>query len=314
MIKTPSKIIIILALLTFYGTTEAASKIGLEKKIDSLFVIASSGELRYRDLTEPAIDSIAALGVTAVPWLVEKFSTKSARERWTVIWVLQRIGSEAVPYLVSSLNRSEDLIVGRICWALGDIKDSSAVPPLMNVCGHSDWSVRDQAVEALGKIGDTRANEIVMQALTDTLGQVRKAAVVSCGQLAINEAIPNLINCFADNFYGARLEAVNSLLKLDTQKVISSVADSINSQRVIVGNLCCDVLREIKTDPAIEILSYQAFNSPIAGRQAHAAMAIINADPEDLCGLHNKLLEINSDRFTRLKIESALKAIKKSDE
>ena len=314
MINFTIKLYIVLALTACFVTSEAAARSGLEKKIDSLFVIASSGELRYSDLTEPAMDSIAALGAPAVPWLVEKLSTKSARERLTVIWILQRIGGEAVPYLVSSLNRSEELIVGRICWALGDIKDSTSVQPLINVSGHSDWSVRDQAVEALGKIGDTRANEIVMQSLADTLGQVRKAAVVSCGQLAINEAIPDLINCFADDFYGARLEAVNSLLKLDTQKVISFVADSINSQRIMVGNLCCDVLREIKTDHAIEILSYQAFNSPIAGTRAHAAAAIINADPEDLCGWHNKLLENNSDRFTLLKIQSALKTIKKSDE
>lgn len=314
MMKSTFKLYIVLTLITFLVTAEAVAQKGLGKKIDSLFVIASSGELRYRDLTEPAMDSIAALGAPAVPWLVAKFSTKSARKRWTVIWILQRIGSEAVPYLVTSLKRSESLIVSRVCWALGDIKDTSSVYPLINICNHSDWKVRDQAVGALGKIGDTRANEVIMQSLTDTLGQVRKAAVVSCGQLAMNKAISDLINCFNDDFYGARLEAVNSLLKLDTQNVITVVADSINSQREMVGNLCCTILGEIGTDDAIEILSYQALNSPIASRRAHAAVAIIKADPNDHCSLHDKFIENESDRFTLLKIKSALKCIKKSNE
>ncbi len=305
-------ILVILVLL--FTTGEVFAQSGLEKKIDSLFVIASSGELRYRDLTEPAMDSIAALGAPAVPWLVDKFDTKSARKRWTVIWILQRIGSEAVPFLVTSLNRSDELIVSRVCWALGDIKDTSSVYPLINICNHKDWKVRDQAIGALGKIGDTRANDIVMQTLSDTLGQVRKSAVVSCGQLAINEAIPDLINCFDDDFYGTRLEAVNSLLKLDTQSVIFSVADSINSERERVGNLCCALLGEIGSDDAIEILSYQALNSLSPNRRAHAALAIIKADPKDNCALQNQIVENESDRFALLKIQSAIKALKNSDE
>jgi len=308
------KLIILLFIVFVLIVGDVSAQAGLEEKIESLFVIASSGELRYRDLNEPAMDSIAALGASAVPWLVDKFNTKSARKRWTVIWILQRIGSEAVPYLVTSLNRTDDLIVSRVCWALGDIKDTSSVYPLINVCNHRDWHVRDQAIGALGKIGDTRANEIVMQSLSDSLGQVRKAAVVSCGQLVISEAIPNLINCFDDDFYGARLEAVNSLLKLDTQSVITVVADSVSSQRERVGNICCNLLGEIGTDEAIEILSYQVLNSLLANRRAHAAVAIIKADPNDNCNLHDKIINNESDRFTLLKIQSAIKTINKSDE
>ena len=34
----------------------------LQKKIDSIFVIASSGELKYREMVEPAIDALAEMG------------------------------------------------------------------------------------------------------------------------------------------------------------------------------------------------------------------------------------------------------------
>ncbi|RME20715.1 MAG: hypothetical protein D6800_12870, partial [Candidatus Zixiibacteriota bacterium] len=99
----------------------------LKHKIDSLFIIASSGEVQYRDQNEPAMDAIAALGAPAVPYLIDKFTTKSARERWTVIWILQRIGSAAVPDLVKALGGDDPLVVRRIAWALGDIKDTASV-------------------------------------------------------------------------------------------------------------------------------------------------------------------------------------------
>ena len=73
----------------------AAADTELERKVDSLFVIASSGEVKYRDMVEPAKDSIAAIGADAVPILVDKFTTKSARERWTIIKILEKIGSPA---------------------------------------------------------------------------------------------------------------------------------------------------------------------------------------------------------------------------
>jgi len=286
----------------------------LQHKVDSLFVIASSGELRYRDMTQPAIDSIAALGVSAVPLLVDKFTTKSARERWTVIWILRKIGSDAVPYLVSSLNRSDGLVVQRICWALGDIKDTTAVIPLMSVLEHKRWQVREQAVGALGKIGDSRAADAVMRVLYDSVGQVRKAAVVACGALAVQESIVGLVHTLNDQFYGARLEVANSLLKLDTTMVMEVLVDSIKSEKQMIGNLICQLLGEYGTDEAIEILLNQVLNSPDATRRAHAAVALIKADPQDNCDYRTTILERETDRLTRLKIESTISDLQNESE
>ena len=40
-------------------------------------------------------------------------------------------------------------------------------------------------------------------------------------------------------------------------------------------------------------------------RRAHAASAIIKADPQDNCGYHQLLIDRETDRLNRLKIESA---------
>jgi len=280
----------------------------MNRKIDSLFVIASSGEVRFRDQNEPAMDSIAVFGADAVPHLIEKFTTKSARERWTVIWILQRIGSAAVPDLTAALTRSDGLVVQRVCWALGDIKDSTAVEPLISVCNHKRWQVRDQAVSALGKIGDTRAEAAVIEALVDSIGQVRKSAAVSAGKLTLSSSVERLVHLLGDEFYGARMSAVASLLNLDSAIVFQTVRDSIRSPNHFVGDLACQVLGQIGSDEAIQFL-FEQTSSDDADRRAHAATALIKADPLNNCGFQDQLLQREPDRFVRLKIQSEIDAV-----
>lgn len=276
----------------------------LQQKIDSLFIIASSGEVRHRDQNEPAMDSIAVLGAPAVPYLINKFTTRSARERWTIIWTLQRIGSPAVPDLVIALKGSNALVVKRVAWALGDIKDSSATVPLMEVANHPGWNVREQVVGALGKIGDGRADNVPLAAARDTIGQVRKAAAVACGRLGIQKSIPLLVHLMDDDFYGARMAAAHALLSLDTELVITTIVDSMVSVNRRVGHMGCRVLGELATPEAQTFLIEQAQSvDPL--RRAHAALALIRTDPEDNCGILDMFLAKETDRFTLLKIQSA---------
>jgi len=280
------------------------AKTALERKVDSLFIIASSSSIKYQDLVDPAKDSLAALGADAVPFLIEKFTTKSARERWAIIHVLQRIGSPAVPDLLTALKRADPLVVQRVCWALGDIKDTTATGGLLAVCGDSTWQVRDQAVGALGKIGDVRAVDAVMEALTDSIGQVRKSAAVSAGKLVIAASMEKLVHMLGDEFYGARLSALNSLLKLDTAAVVQTVADSLASANSLLGDLGCRLLGQLGTDRAVDLLRTQ-LSSTSPDRRAQAAVALVKADPYDNCGYLKTFLAQETDRLVLLKIESA---------
>lgn len=297
---------------TFILPDPARSQSALDKQIDSLFVIASSGEVKYRDLVDPAIEQIAALGPDAVPHLIGKLDTKSARERLTIINIFRKIGSPAVPDLLAALKLKDGLVVQRVCWALGDIKDSTAVKPLIAVCNHTNWQVRDQAIGALGKIGDNQADDAVMVAMTDSIGQVRKAASVSAGKLIIQEAAAELVSLLGDPFYGARMTALNSLLQLDTQLVVEIVTDSIHSDNKRVGNLCCQLLSKFATDPAIELLLNET-NSPEPLRRGQAGVGIIRADPLDNCDYRKKFVPQETDRLTLLKFESAISDAETTD-
>jgi len=296
---------LLVAILLSAGCEWANAQSAFEKKFDSLFVIAASGAIKYQDMTGPAMDSIAAMGVDVVPLLIDKFTTRSARERWTIIWIFQRIGSPAVPFLVRALQRDDDLVVPRVCWALGDIKDTAATLPLVEITRHHNWQARDEAVGALGKIGDRRASDAVMAGLSDSVGQVRKSAVVSCGQLGLQSAARPLVHALNDNFYGTRLTAVNSLLQLDTALVLEIVSDSLKSPSQWVGHLGCYILGEIGTDAALALLLEQTASAdPV--RRAWAAEAIIKADPLDNCSFRQKFVPQETDPLVRLRIQAAL--------
>lgn len=293
-------------LLCMVTSSEAYSAV--EQKFDSLFMIASSGSVQFREMVEPAKDSLAAMGVEVVPYLISKFTTKSARERWTVIHVLKRIGSPAVPLLVQALKRVDGLVVQRVCWALGDIADSSALDPLIEIRHHPRWQVRDQAIGALGKIGDHAAASVVVEALDDSIGQVRKAAAVSCGKLAANSGIEKLVHLLADDFYGARLSAEHSLLNLDTAEVVAALIDSISTSQPLIGSLSCRILGQYGTAECIAVLLTQA-QSPDPDRRAHAVLALTVAAGENGSQVGEFFAEREPDRLARLKMISATSSV-----
>ena len=296
------------AFITVMAASPADSAQTVRQKVDSLFVIASSGEIIYKDLVQPAIDSIAAIGVDAVPPLIDKLNTNSARERLTINNIFKKIGSPAVPLLIEALSLPEDIAVQRVCASLGDLKDSSAVVPLLGVCNHPSWQVREKAADALGKIGDSQAGPAVLAAMSDSIGQVRKAAVVAAGRLDLQDGIAQLVHALGDNFYGARMSAGEVLAAMDTAAVVAALADSIDSGNELVGDLACQVLGKLGTDLATDVLFAQS-HSADPDRRAHAAVALILGDPEDHCGYRQQILEQETDRLVKLKILSAITSV-----
>ena len=277
----------------------------LEEKLDSLFIIASSGYIRFQDQVEPAIDSIAAMGAQVTPLLVAKLDSKSAREKWTVNRIITKIGSPAVPHLVEALSLSDPLMVARVCTSLGDVGDSTAIDPLIGVGRHEKWQVRSAAVTALGKIEDTAANEAAMTALHDSVTIVRKSAVVACGRLGLQQAAPQLVHSLGDRFYGARLMAIEALLDLpDTAAVVALLEDSLASPNALLGHVACRLLGRYGTDDALQLL-FEQTGSADPARRAAAAEALLRADPEDLCGFQERVFERETDPHVLLKMQSA---------
>jgi len=284
---------ILILILAGPAVTEPPPENDLERRIDSLFIIASSGDIKYRDSVDQAIDSIAVIGAAAVPRLVEKYTTQSARERHTINNILKKIGSDAVPYLTKSLALSDPEQVSRICYSLGEIGDKYATKSILKVLHHDHWWVRSSCAGALGDICDTAAFDEVLSLFEDTVESVRKSAVVAVGKMEKEEAIPLLIHMLGDPYYGVRMTASEALEKFG-QEAVPYLADSLVSANYLAGNLGIVTLGRIGGDRAAEALAPQIKSSdPI--RRALAVEAILHSNSSLACSYVEELKETETD-------------------
>lgn len=243
--------LLLLTVLVSLGDMAAYAVPSDSARVDSLFIYASSGQVRFRDLVQPAKDSLIAMGEKAAPWLARKLDATDARERLTLADLFAGIGAVAVPFVTPYLDSTGEYFPKNAARCLGRIADSSATPALIRQLNHDDYSVRSEIATALGKIGDRHA----VQPLLDRLerepdSDVRKSAVVALGSIGDPEAADAIIGSFNDPFFGVRQTAIIAVGKLSpppTEKVAEAVHTNTGLARhvaiVALGHCADDLAR-----------------------------------------------------------------------
>jgi HEAT repeat protein len=193
---------------------ESGDEVQLKKKVDSLFVLSCGGLERYRDLQQPAESSLVEMSEKAVPYLLEKLTTQSAREKWTLIRVFGKIGEPAVIPVIGRLKSEEKDETKLAIRVLGEIKDNRAVKPLTGLLDREDYNIRSHVCESLGKIADTTAFDDVSLRMQDSVEVVRKSAAVALGRLKIVRAVPYLVRGLSDVHFSVRMSSANSLVEI----------------------------------------------------------------------------------------------------
>lgn len=221
--------------------------------MDDLFIKASSGTEKDRDLIEPAKNALIEMGADAVPYLVEKLDTQDAREILTLIDILSKIGEPAVLPLIECLKDESEDKVKTASRILGDIKDKKAVTPLLELLDNSDYNIRANACASLGKIGDTTVLDEIIFLLKDSVEVVRKSAAVSLGELNNPRAIDFLIKSFKDKHYSVRMTASISLIKLG-EPAVDPLLKVLNDPDENTRYLAIESLGKLKNKQAVPYL------------------------------------------------------------
>ncbi|MBD3169912.1 MAG: hypothetical protein GF307_10550 [candidate division Zixibacteria bacterium] len=178
-----------------------------ETELDSLWIRASSGGIRFRDEVQPAKDALVEHGEEAVDYLVDKMDTRGAREMHTLVDILGKIGSPAVDEVCGQLNSDDFYRVRLATRVLGRIGDSTAVDCLLPHAGSPEYNIRSGVASALGKIGHSSAVETLKELSRDEDYLVRKSAVVALGKMPFDKVKEQLILCLSDDYYGVRYSA-----------------------------------------------------------------------------------------------------------
>ncbi len=199
--------------------------------VERLFIQASSGEIKYRDVVQPSKDSIIALGAKALPVMCSKLTSRDARERWTISDIFRGLGKVATDSLISYLDSNNKWVLLNVGRCLEQIKDTSATLPCLPLLSHDYYPVRSQFAQAIGRAADPRATEDLIYLLKrDEVGDVRKSAAVALGRIADSQAIIPLVRALADPYFGVRKTASRALTQYDPvpMQAVVSYCDSLS--------------------------------------------------------------------------------------
>ena len=132
---------------------------------------------------------------------------------------------EAVPELISLLNKDSVEIAPFIIESLGKIGDNAAVKPLIAMLENDNPLIREKTIEALGKIGDKKA----VPALISVLEQKDKrtedevfTAIWALGNIGDKSAEPILNSLLGDNNKYVRYNVEQALKKIRDNSVKSA--------------------------------------------------------------------------------------------
>jgi len=170
--------------------------------------------LRHRDpgVAYEAVEALGEIGdpAAAGPLIEALTGDKYSGIRWKAAEALTQIGSEAVPYLINTLENPDEDVRWKAAIALGEIGDERAIDPLIRLLEDEDRFVRSRAAYSLGIIG-----EPVIQPLADVLSEknpdLRQGAVMALGRIQTDSATRILIKATTDSNEEVRQEAMNAL-------------------------------------------------------------------------------------------------------
>lgn len=207
----PSRILALLLLLF------SASVADTKSEVDRLFMQASSGEIKYRDLVKPSEDSLIAMGDSAAKYLAFKLKSTDARERLTLVEIYRGIGKAGTPYLLKALDTDNKDQLRATARCLADVKDPVAIPDLLRLAGNEDYTIRSEALTAIGRTGGgSRLAMDVAAFMSDSVPLVRKSCMVALGRIHSEQSLPDLVQALNDTYFGVRLTAYDALVKYDS--------------------------------------------------------------------------------------------------
>lgn len=184
----------------------------LGSDIETLFMQASASSQKFQYLVQPAQDRIEAMGDSAMPYLVEKLDTESAREQHALIAIIPEIGKLAVPYLEEILRDSIPDKISISLLLLGKIKEETSYEIIEKYALDPNPAYRVNAIKALGDLRNVQAIPIFISGLQDSIVSARRESAIALQKIHSEEAILPLIEATNDDFQEVRYSAEEALV------------------------------------------------------------------------------------------------------
>jgi len=277
------KIILLFMITVMMLAANATADQNIADKIDSIFVMASSLDIKYKDSVGPARESIAAMGTEAIPHLIEMLGTPHGRERAALEDIFKKIGEQAIPQLNEALLVTDSLRLSRVAKILYFFPDTSSVTNLLKITDNLYYSARYQTIRALGKIGDSSAIPAIRTAMMDDNELVRTIAAVSAGRMNDAGLFPDLVAAFDDEYYGVRMSAHEAIKAAECSVKVEFITTALSDASANARKHLLMVIAEDSCQYAMDIiLPFFHFTDPVIMSQA--LKAAYRLDPDYVLG------------------------------
>jgi HEAT repeat protein len=171
------------------------------------------------------------------------------------IMALKQYRERAVPTLTVLLSNSNSDIREFSVQVLGELEAINAVDPLIPLLNDSEYRVRRGTAYALGQIGSEKAVDPLINTLQgSTNGGMRYALYTALGQIGSDRAWAVLVPAAMDTIWFAQNAALRALHKIDRDRSMQYIMNSLKSPIVNVRRQAVMVLLEDPHPAAIDAL------------------------------------------------------------
>ncbi|MDD5771995.1 MAG: HEAT repeat domain-containing protein [bacterium] len=248
-------------LTTIEDINEASQKAKTGDKRAIKFLIRNL-ENANTDIQKEAYNSITKIGKPAVPLLLKLLENKDPALQDYGAGLLGGIkDKETVPVLIKNLFSPDFKHKYVLCWALGEISDTSAIIPLISLYPKEKEDTQKYILRSIVKIGkpaipfllnNLESNDLNLQKLSIlSLGQIRgkdlvppllkivnekniEYVVLALGDLADPEGIDFLVKSLKHPVWQVRQKSAQSLTRFTDTRILPPLRAALNDEVVAV--------------------------------------------------------------------------------
>jgi hypothetical protein len=163
---------------------------------------------------QAAWDELKNRGAEVLPYLLTRVDSPNVLVRVRAEDLVDFLGTNAVPALISGMETAKNDDVARICaYFLARFESATnAIPHVLPLLSRE--KTRATALYALGHLRAREAVPQMLSALNSTNELVRLRAAQALGKIGDRRAVPALIRALDDEFFHVRYAAMDSLVKI----------------------------------------------------------------------------------------------------
>jgi HEAT repeat protein len=204
------------------------------------------GWILAHDVHQSSEEKIFCMISAKVEILIKQLGNWNPVGSWNAVESLAKIGVPAVPALIEALNVHENAVRWYAAHALGRINDPSAVNALTEALRqHEDYEVRQVAAEGLGKPGNPSVVPVLIESLRqDTNGHVRGAAAAGLAEAGGPSTVPILIEVLTGQDHEVRVAVAYALGELGDSSGVPALISALKDTLVrfnaagALGKIC----------------------------------------------------------------------------